>query len=115
MIEALFGLIPNVDVATSTVGKSRGQEFTATGTFNVPANVSLVWLTAVAPGGGGGGSNNANAGYPGGGGGGSGQAIVRWPMKVTAGGTVSVTSDRPAAAAPWLPLAATAARWQWAR
>ena len=71
-------------------GRSSAQEFTASGTFNVPTGVTAIWVTAVAPGGGGGGSSNT-ADYPGGGGGGSGQGVVRWPMKVTAGGTVSVT------------------------
>lgn len=64
---------------------SQCQEFTAPGafTFNVPASVSLVWVTLQAPGGAG--SKHAS----GGGGGGGGELIHHWPYRVTPSGTVS--------------------------
>lgn len=76
-----------VDARVGGGGTSKCQEFTAVGgfTFNVPANVSLIWVTLQAPGGQGG--KNAS----GGGGGGSGELIRHYPYKVTPSGTVSGT------------------------
>jgi len=52
---------------------SKSQKFTVNGTFTVPNNVTLVWVTAIGAGGGGGGGGGgtgAGTGYGGGGGGG---------------------------------------------
>jgi hypothetical protein len=56
--------------ASAWIG-GRGQVFTSTGTFTVPAGVTAVKVT-VAGGGGNGGSANSNGGPIGGGGGGGG-------------------------------------------
>ncbi len=58
---------------------SRVQQFTADGTFNVPASVSCVLLSMI--GGGGGGDNPS---------GGAGGTCVRMPLKVTPGGTLAI-------------------------
>lgn len=63
------------------------QLFTASGTFNVPANVSRVWVSAW--GGGGSAGNDSTASRGGGGQGGSG--IIRALCSVTPSGTVTVT------------------------
>lgn len=55
--------------------------------FVVPANVSLVFITAVGAGGGGGGS--AGSGTAGNGGGSAGEFCRRFPLKVTPGGSVT--------------------------
>jgi hypothetical protein len=77
-------------VAFPAVGSLQGQEFTTPGanTFNVPAGVSLVYVTMV--GGGGGGSCTITA-ATGGGGGGAGEIAENQPVLVTASGTVTVT------------------------
>lgn len=64
---------------------TKSQVFTSSGTFNVPAGVSLVWVTMI----GSGGSSGQSAG--GWGGGGAGHLCVRYPVKVTPSGTVTVT------------------------
>ncbi len=69
-------------------GSLRGQEFTSSGTFNVPSTVSSVWVTMI--GGGGGGSALAGAAN-GGGGGGSGEYRESVPVFCTASGTITVT------------------------
>lgn len=68
-------------------GFLHGQEFTSSGTFIVPANVTLVKVTMV--GGGGGGSNRGTT--LGGGGGGSGEFVIDLPVLVVSGASVAVT------------------------
>lgn len=75
-------------------GFSQSQLFTSSGTFNVPSNVSVVFLTGI--GGGGAGGGIASVSSRAGGGGGAGQHGTMIPVQVTGGGTVSVTV--PAAA-----------------
>jgi len=70
---------------------TRSQLFSGHGnyTFNVPSNVSLVFVSIVGPGGAGSGvSANVTAG---GGAGGSGEYAFRLPYHVTPGGTVAIT------------------------
>jgi hypothetical protein len=69
-------------------GTLQSQEFTASGTFNVPPGVTGVWVTLVGAGGGG---STTIAAATGGGGGGSGESIVNMPVVVVASGTVTVT------------------------
>lgn len=75
--------------ATSSGGGSlRGQEFTSSGTFNVPSTVSSVWVTMV---GGGGGGAALDGAANGGGGGGSGEYRESVPVFCTPSGTLTVT------------------------
>jgi hypothetical protein len=73
--------------SSAAVG-TRGQVFTSTGTFTVPAGVSAVKVTVV--GGGGGGGRGLDSSSSGGGGGGAGFGF-KWITGLTAGATVSVT------------------------
>lgn len=68
-----------------TVKPSGYQEFTANGTFNVPAGVSVVYVSGCAAGGGAQ-YDGSNAPGPGG----AGQSIVRKPMAVTPGSALPV-------------------------
>ncbi len=70
---------------------SYSQEFTASGTFNVPTGVTAVWVTMIGGGGGGGGVNSIFGTNLFGGGGGGGECCERLMVKVTSGGTVTVT------------------------
>jgi hypothetical protein len=73
--------------SSAAVG-TRGQVFTSSGTFTVPAGVSAVKVTVIGGGGGGGrGTDGASAG----GGGGGGGVGIKWITGLTAGDTVSVT------------------------
>ena len=74
--------------AAPAVGVLQGQEFTSSGTYNVPSGVSMVWVTMIGAGGGGSSWTSAGAG---GGGGGAGELMVNHPVPVTGGGTVTVT------------------------
>lgn len=70
--------------------------FTANGTFVVPANVTKIWVSAVAGGGGGAGGggtvgSSGNVGGGGGGGGGAGQSTIKQPISVTPGDSLSIT------------------------
>lgn len=67
----------------------RSQFFTASGTFNVPAGVTSVFLTMT--GGGGGGGPMCHAVFSGGSGGGAGEFCINRPVKVTAGAAIAVT------------------------
>lgn len=71
------------------MSKLRGQEFTTSGTFTVPADVTSVLVTMVAGGGGGGPSWNFYSGA--GGGGGCGEMCAGKELKVTPGDTITVT------------------------
>lgn len=73
-------LIPKED-ETSAI-----QHFSSSGTFNVPAGVSTVLVTAVGGGGGGGGGLSGS-----GAGGGSGGAAINYPVTVTPSSSVTVT------------------------
>src|SRR6266576_4295703 len=66
------------------------QEFTASGTFNVPTGVRSVWVSMIGGGGQGGACNGARP-ASGSGGAGSGEYCLNVPVKVTSGGTVTVT------------------------
>jgi Glycine-rich domain len=69
-------------------GVLQSQEFTSSGTFNVPAGLTSIWLTMI--GGGGGGGTTIVAGN-GGGGGGTGEIVQQDPIPCTASGTITVT------------------------
>ncbi len=72
---------------------NRKEVFTASGSYQVPAFVTTLWVSGVAGGGGGGGGNmlaTASQGA-GGGGGWSGEPIIKQPIAVTPGHTLSVT------------------------
>lgn len=71
------------------MGTTRGQEFTSSGTFNVPANVGSVMVTMSAGGGGGAPGRSTHVG--GGGGGGAGEFCVRRSVKVTPLDAIAVT------------------------
>lgn len=73
-----------------STGTLQSQTFTTPGsfTFNVPAGVSRVWVTATAAGAGG---QYAGASISGTGGGASGEQCVQFPLGVTPGGTVTGT------------------------
>ena len=71
----------------------KSQAFTGVGTFTVPANVTLVWVTLQGSGGGGGGGQFGGAfisGF-GGGGGGAGEYKHRVPVSVTPGANISIS------------------------
>jgi hypothetical protein len=74
--------------ATPAVGVLQSQLFTSSGTFNVPAGVTGVWVSGVGAGGGG---SCRNAAATAGGGGGSGEYVISFPVNVTSSGTVTVT------------------------
>lgn len=67
----------------------KSQLFTVSGTFNVPGNITSVWLTMIGGGGGGGGCVTFLA--HGGGGGGSGEYCIAMPVPVSSGASVAVT------------------------
>jgi len=68
----------------------RGQVFTSTGTFTVPAGVSAVKVTVIGGGGGGGGTpSSSGTGHTGGGGGGG--VSIGYVTGLTPNGTVSIT------------------------
>jgi hypothetical protein len=73
--------------ASAFIG-GRGQVFTSSGTFTVPATITAVKVTVV--GGGGNGANVTTSNFAGGGGGGGGTAI-EFVTGLTPGGTVTVT------------------------
>jgi hypothetical protein len=74
--------------ATAFLGE-RGQVFTGSGTYTIPAGVTAVKVTGVGGGGNGGGASNScnNAG----GGGGGGATVIKWLTGLTPGGTLTVT------------------------
>lgn len=74
--------------STPAGSTTQSQEFTSSGTFTVPTNVTLIWVTAI--GGGGGGSTTISAGL-GGGGGGTGEHVASMPVLVSGGESVTVT------------------------
>ena len=81
------GVLLATTAATGTVGTTHGQEFAASGTFNVPANVSLVWARGI---GGGGGGASTIAAATGGGGGGCGEFFDNLAIPCTPGGTITI-------------------------
>lgn len=72
----------------AAVGKLQSQEFTVSGTFNVPTGVSMVWATLIGAGGGG---SATIAAATGGGGGASGELIINHPIPCASGGTLTIT------------------------
>jgi len=68
---------------------SKSQKFTVNGTFTVPNNVTLVWVTAVGGGGGGGGGGSNIA--PSGGGGGAGELKYHVPVTVIPSQIINIT------------------------
>jgi hypothetical protein len=71
---------------SSAIGGAKGQGFTSSGTFTIPAGISAIKVTVV--GGGGGGQGNTSGGAPGGGGGG---AAISFLTGLTPGNTLAVT------------------------
>jgi hypothetical protein len=78
----------NLPNGVSGIGP-RFQQFTSSGTFTIPASVTVVKVTVVGAGGGGGGSD-AGATFNGGGGG-SGGCGIKWLTGLTSGNTLTVT------------------------
>jgi hypothetical protein len=78
----------NVAIAFPTGGFLKGQSFTSSGTFTVPANVTSLWITLIAGGGAGGGSTAAALA---GGGGGSGETCFGVEYAVTPLSVYTVT------------------------
>lgn len=70
-------------------GRLRMQEFTASGTFVVPAGVTSVWVTMC--GGGGSGAVRTNTASAAATGGGSGFFVIQRPVSVTSGASITVT------------------------
>jgi hypothetical protein len=64
-------------------------KFTNSGTWVVPTNVEVIWVTGIAGGGGGGGGGGGYGG--GGGGGGSGNVCINVPLRVQSGETLTIT------------------------
>jgi len=87
-----FAWKPGVLLATSSApgnaGSLRGQEFTASGTFVTPTNVTSLWITMIGGGGAGGGATAAGVGA---GGGGAGELVQFLPVIATSGASVTVT------------------------
>lgn len=79
--------VTSVAITGSGSGTLQGQEFTASGTFNVPTGVTMVWVRMI--GGGGGGSTTILAAQ-GGGGGGSGEVVDNLAIPCTSAGTITV-------------------------
>jgi hypothetical protein len=104
-----------VDAASNTssrafsisVTQPTSESFTSSGTFSVPAYVSVIDLLVVAGGGGGGAGSCAAAPGGGGGGGGSGGLVFIPSYPVTGGGTVTVTVGCGGAEAPYTGGAGT--------
>ena len=69
---------------------ARGQVFTSTGTFTVPAGVTAVKVTVIG-GGGNGGSTSGGTGVVGAGGGGGGGIAIKYVTGLTSGDTVTAT------------------------
>ena len=72
-------------------GATKAQEFDSSGTFTVPAGVSLLWVSAQGGGAGGGGGQQGSIVNLGGTGGKSGWTILRQSILVTPGQTIAVT------------------------
>ena len=75
---------------------NRKAVFTANGTFTVPSAVTTLWISGCAGGGGGGGGggnvgSTGNAGSGGGAGGGGGQPVIKTPVSVSPGDSISIT------------------------
>ena len=84
----------NIQVA-SIGARSKSQEFTATGTFTVPNNVTVIWVTLV----GGGGSGGTGSIVNGGGGGGAGEYYYRKQLVVVPGTAYTVNLSGAAVSA----------------
>lgn len=78
----------NVAISFPATGLLQGQEFTSSGTFNVPTGVTLVWVRMIGAGGGGGTSIVAATG---GGGGACGEEVDNLSVPCTSAGTITVT------------------------
>lgn len=93
----IFSLTSSVGSAATFVktAMSNVTVFTGSGTFVVPTNVSLVFVSGV--GGGGIGGDGASA-VAGGSGGGSGRYVVNYPVAVTPGASITVTIGAAGAA-----------------
>ena len=71
----------------SFVSALRAAQFTANGTFTVPAGVNVIYVTAISAGGDGGSGSGAYAG----GGGACGNFVIRLPLFVTPGQQLTIT------------------------
>jgi hypothetical protein len=74
------------------------QQFSANGTFTVPAGITTIYVTACA--GGGGGAGGASSSSCGGGGGGAGDFVFKSPYTVTPGASISITIGAAGTAGP---------------
>jgi hypothetical protein len=81
-------LITAASIPANTYIGGRGQVFTTTGDFTVPAGITAVKVTVVGGGGNGGSVTGLNSG---GGGGGGGGVAIEFVTGLTPGGTVTVT------------------------
>jgi len=72
---------------------NRKAVFTANGTWTVPSYVTQIWVSGCAGGGGGAGGNGSTSttGGGGGGGGGAGQPVIKTPISVTGGHSLSIS------------------------
>nr|WP_199065137.1 pyocin knob domain-containing protein [Chromobacterium sp. ASV5] len=76
---------------TAAIGSQKGiRQFTSSGTFTVPANVTTIYISGCG-GGGGGGASYTSTPTGGGGGGGAGQSIIRAAYSVNPGSLISIT------------------------
>ena len=109
------GAVGSTQIANGAIGAAQlapgvvgSQTFTSSGTFTVPSNVNLVFVTLIGGGGGGGAGDQLIGGDNyGGGGGGGGGFIVNCPVLVTPGSSYTVTVGIGGAGAPSGPLAGT--------
>lgn len=99
--DILFNDGSTQSTAAQTVAQGvRGQVFTTSGSFTVPANVTAVKVTVIGGGGGGGGVAGA-PGYPRvAGGGGAGGTAIRYITGLTPGAVISVTVGSNGIGAP---------------
>jgi hypothetical protein len=90
-----IGFVQNVFSKLNSIfriGRTRStEEFTSSGTFNVPSNVRLINFILVAGGGGGGSGEDADVTRRGAGGGGGGMGCVAFNYPVTGGDAITVT------------------------
>ena len=83
----VFGDATTQTTASTYIG-GRGQVFTSSGTFTVPAGITAAKVTVIGGGGNGGGATGTNSA---GGGGGGGGVAIEFVTGLTPGGTVTVT------------------------
>jgi hypothetical protein len=72
---------------------NRKEVFTSNGTYIVPSFVTTIWVSGTGGGGGGGGGNSLSSSVQGAGGGGgfAGQTVIKTPISVTPGDSLTIT------------------------